>query len=287
MSITAKMVQELRDATGAKMMDCKRALETTRGDFQGAVDQLRKQGVQSAAKTAGRSTGEGRLCASIEPDSRRGHMIGISCETDFLASSAGFRELVVDLQEHAATQDPDGIEDGARPLLKQSLRGAGPSVAETIQAFIAKCGENVRVTQLVRLENKAGRIGAYVHHDNKQGALVSVTSAADASRAESVLKALCQHIVVFAPSFATREAVPSGEVEREKAIARETDEIKKKPVEFHEKILAGKLEKFFAGIVLEEQPWIFDDKTTVRKALEKELGPGTRVAAFARVRIGA
>lgn len=286
MAISATMVRELREMTGAAMMDCKKALEAAGGDLQQAIDHLRKQGLKSAAKKAARDTGEGRLVAVLSRDRRRGHLVGIACETDFLAGSERFRELMTGLENHVGSQDPDDIEDGARPLLKQSWQGAGATVAETLQEAVGQFGENLRIHALVRLDNQKGRIGAYIHHDHRQAAIVSVTTAADPAAAEEVLKSLCQHIVVFQPSYANRAEVPAEDIEREKAVIRESDDVKKRPPEFQDKIIEGKLSKFYATTVLAEQPWIHDDKLTVQKALAKELGGSAKIEAFRRVAIG-
>lgn len=286
MAITATMVRELRDMTGAAMMDCKKALEAAGGDIQQAIDHLRKQGLKSAAKKASRETAEGRVFAVVTPDGHRGHMVGLACETDFLAGSDQFRSFVAELEEHVAACDPTGVEDGARPLVGQPWKGSGKPAAERIQEAVGAFGENLRVSALVRMENEEGVVGTYVHHDNKRGAIVSVTTGAERAKAEEALRSLCQHIVVFQPSYRTKGEVPAEDLERERAVIRESDEVKKKPEEFRGKIVEGKLGKFYAQTVLEEQPWIHDDKRSVQKALEAELGKGTRIEAFARVQLG-
>jgi len=286
MTITAKMVRDLRERTGAPMMDCKKALEAAGGDINGAEDHLRKAGMKSAAKKADRETAEGRVFAALTEDARRGHLVGIACETDFLAKSDGFVDFVSQMSAHVGNHDPDGIDEGSRPLHQQSWRGEGKPVNEVIQEQVGQFGENVRVTEMVRLENGSGRVGAYVHHDNKQGAIVSVTTEADPENAGEVLKALCQHIVVFSPEYAVREDVPSDALEREKAVIAESDDIKTKPEEVREKIVTGRLSKFYAGCVLSDQPWIHDDKKSVQKALEGELGKGSKIDSFVLVRLG-
>ncbi len=286
MAITATMVRELRERTGAAMMDCKKALEAASGDIDGAIDHLRKQGLKSAGKKAERDTAEGRVFAAIAADGRRGTLVGVACETDFLAKGDGFKSFVDALEKHVLENDPDGLEDGTRPLMSQKWQGSSKPVSEAIQETVGQFGENIRVTSLTRVENPKGAVSAYVHHDGKQGAIASVTTGADPAQAGELVKSLCQHIVVFRPSFANVEEVPAAEVEREKEVLRESDEVKKKPAEFQDKIIEGKLKKFYAGIVLAEQPWIHDDKSTVAKALEKELGSGTRIVSFTRATIG-
>lgn len=286
MAITATMVRELRDMTGAAMMDCKKALEAAGGNIQEAVDHLRKQGLKSAAKKASRETGEGRVIAVRSDDARRGHMVAMACETDFLAGSDQFKAFMGELERHVAACDPTGVDGGARALLDQPWMGKGKKASERIAEAVGSFGENLRVHQLVRFENPEGLVGYYIHHDNKRGAIVSVTTGADLAKAEDVLRSLCQHIVVFQPSYCSRSEVPATDLDRERQVIRESDEVKKKPEEFRDKIIEGKLGKFYAQTVLAEQPWIHDDKRSVQKALEAELGKGTRIEAFARVQLG-
>jgi elongation factor Ts len=285
MEITSKMVRDLRETTGAGMMECKKALEATRGDFEAAVDHLRKQGVKAAAKKAERATSEGRVFSVIDQRSKRAHLVGVACETDFLAKSAQFRAFVADLEAHVVAADPDGVDQGSRPLLSQRFKGEGPPLSEALKEAIGQFGENIRIVDVARLENSQGHVGGYVHHDNKQGAIVSVTTRAEPARAGEVLKSLCQHIVVFHPLYAERAEVPASEVERERAIHMDSSEIRSKPENLREKVVAGKVNAFFAQCVLADQPWIHDDKKSVQKALEAELGPGTKIEAFRRVHL--
>ena len=185
MAITATMVRELRDMTGAAMMECKKALEAAGGDIQQAIDHLRKQGLKSAAKKASRETGEGRVIAVLGDDGRRGHMVAMACETDFLAGSDQFKAFMAELQQHVAACDPTGVDGGARALLDQPWMGKGKQASERISEAVGAFGENLRVHQLVRLENSEGLVGHYIHHDNKRGAIVSVTTAAERAKAEA------------------------------------------------------------------------------------------------------
>lgn len=282
MAITSQMVRELREQTGAGMMDCKKALDATGGDLEAAVDHLRKAGMKSAGKKAERDTAEGRVVAAISDDSHRGHLFGVACETDFLAKGDGFGGFVEEMKQHVLSQDPAD----AAAIADQAWQGGGTKVADAIKEAVGQFGENIRITGLARVENAAGLVGAYVHHDKKQGAIVSVTTSADAEKAAEVLKSLCQHVVVFRPAYVNREEVPADALEREKDVIRESDEVKKKPAEFQDRIIEGKLGKFYAGCTLEEQPWIHDDKSSVKKALEAELGAGTRIQAYYRVVLG-
>jgi elongation factor Ts len=286
MTITSQMVRDLRDRTGAGMMECKKALDATNGDVRAAEDWLRKQGLKSAVKKAERTTAEGRVFAAHVSGGRRAHLVGVACETDFLAKSEKFRGFVSELEQHVREQDPTGIEDGARPLLAQRFQGEGAPVREVLQERAGNFGENTRVTHCVRLENAQGLVGTYVHHDGKQGAIASVTTQAKPEQAAEALKSLCQHVVVFRPIYANREDVPASEVERERAVILAADDMKSKPENVREKIVVGRLSSFYAQQVLAEQPWIHDDKLSVQQALEKALGPGTRIAAYQRVHLG-
>jgi elongation factor Ts len=268
------------------MMECKKALEASNGDVREAEDHLRKQGLKSAAKKAERSTAEGRVFAVHAHHGRRAHLVGIACETDFLAKSEKFRGFVSELEQHVQRQDPTGVEDGARPLLAQRFQGEGGPVREVLQERAGSFGENTRVTHCVRFENEQGLVGTYVHHDAKQGAIASVTTKAEPAKALEALKSLCQHVVVFRPTYANREDVPASEVERERAVILAAEDMQSKPENVREKIVVGRLNSFYAQQVLAEQPWIHDDKLSVQQALEKALGAGARIAAYQRVHLG-
>jgi elongation factor Ts len=286
MEITSKMVRDLRDKTGAGMMECKKALEASNGSMEAAEDWLRKQGVKAAGKKAERLTAEGRVFAVTSKDGRKAHLVGLACETDFLAKSDKFQAFSRQLEKHVAENDPTGVEDGARPLLAQRFLGEGAPLDTVLKETAGNFGENTRVTNCVRLENSKGLIGTYVHHDNKQGAIVSVTTGASSEAARDALKALCQHIVVFRPTYANRADVPESAVEREKAVILSADDMKSKPEGVREKMVVGRLNSFFAQQCLAEQPWILDDKTSVLKALEKALGTSAAIVAFQRVQLG-
>lgn len=280
MAITSEMVRDLRERTGAGLMECKRALEASQGDLESAVDHLRKQGLKTADKKADRETGEGRVRTHVGPKARVGSIVALTCETDFVAKTADFQALLAGLATQIAEQNPPSAE----ALLDQPYAGGKVSVGETLKLLVGKIGENMRVARIARLENQKGRVGGYIHHDGKKGALVSVTTEATEDVAAEALKELAMHIVVFNPTAARREEVPADQIARERAIYLE--EVKSKPAEMQEKIASGKLEKFYADQVLPEQKWMKDDTKTVQKVLEEKLGKGARVEGFARFQIG-
>lgn len=278
--ITASMVRELREKSGAGMMECKKALEATSGDMEAAFDELRKAGLKTAAKKAGRETGEGRVFAKMSDDGRCGAMVSIACETDFVAKTPDFSAYLEALAAHVMEHAPADVD----ALLGQPWAEGG-TVEESLKALIGKLGENIQIAQVAAFANPEGQVNAYVHHDQKKGAIVSVTTGADSGAADGTLKDLCMHIVVFNPDALNRETIASELVEREKEIIREG--LAGKPEEIQEKILSGRLEKFFAERVVTEQPWIKDDKTSVHKALSGALGDGTNLVAFSRFQVGA
>ena len=279
MAITAAMVRELREKTGAAMMDCKKALEASNGDLEAAVDHLRKAGLKTAEKKASRSMGEGRVHAEIAADGRSGALVAVTCETDFVARTEDFGAMLAALGAHVLEHAPENVDE----LMGQSWK-AGGTVADGIKEVIGKLGENISVGDVSRVTADGGYVGAYVHHDDKQGAMAAIKTDADAEKAQALIKSLCQHVVVFSPPHLTREDVPADTIEREKAIYRE--EVQGKPEEIQDKIINGKLEKYYAGVALVEQPWMLDDKVSVQKAVEAELGAGSVITAFVRFRIG-
>lgn len=280
--ITSEMVRNLRERTGAGLMECKRALEAAKGDIENAIDNLRKSGLKSAEKKAAREMGEGRVITWIAPKSRVGALAALTCETDFVANTDDFNGLLGEIVQRVAVDNP---KDVAALLAAKDARN-GQTIDESIKLFVGKLGENTQVARIQRYENMKGRVGTYVHHDKKKAALVSVTTEAEEAPAAAFLKSLCQHIVskVPAPLALRREDIPASEVERERAIYME--EVKDKPADMQEKITKGKMDKFFADVILPEQKWVFDDTKTVQKVLEETLGKGAKIEGFSNVRIG-
>ena len=275
--ITAALVRELREKSGAGMMECKKALEATGGDMEAAFDELRKAGLKTAAKKAGRDTGEGRVASALSDDGKTGAMVAIACETDFVAKTPDFEGFLGDLAAHVLEHGPADVDE----CLGQPWKGDG-TAQDALTALVGKLGENIQIAAVQRFESPEGVVGAYVHHDDKKGALVAVrTSSTDAAEA---LKDLCMHIVVFNPEALDRNSVSDEAIEREKAIIKEG--LAGKPEEIQEKIMGGRLDKFFAENTLVDQPWIKDDKQSVSKALEGALGDGTAITAFHRFQVG-
>jgi len=277
--ITAQMVRQLREMSGAGMMECKKALTKTDGDVDAALDELRKAGLKSAAKKVGRETDEGRVGFKVSEDGRKGAMIAIATETDFLASTPNLTEFLGELVDHAFDNEPQSVAE----MLEQSWHSGG-TVQEALTTKIGDLKENLQLVEVGAYSNDSGRIVGYVHHDNKKGALVNVTTGADAAKSGEVLKHLCMHVVVFNPASLDKTGVSDADVEREKEIIKAG--LAGKPEEIQNKIMEGRLQKFFAERTLIGQPWIMDDKSSVEKALVKELGDGTQVVGYTRCQLG-
>ena len=274
--ITAALVRELREKTGAGMMECKKALTATSGDLEAALDELRKSGLKTAAKKEGRSTSEGRVFCKIADDAKSGAMIAISCETDFVANTDDFQAYLTDLANHVMEHKPANLDE----CLTQDWKGDG-NVAEGLKLLVGRLGENIQIAGVTYYENTAGGVGAYVHHDNQKGALVNVTC--ESPNADT-FKELCMHVVVFNPPFLSRDQISEADVDREREIIR--DGLGGKPPEIQEKIMVGRIEKFYGEKVMTEQPWIKDDKSTVQKSMEAAVGKGAKLEAFTRFQVG-
>lgn len=279
-NITASMVRELREETGAAMMDCKKALEATSGDVAAAKDHLRKQGLKTAAKKASRETSEGRVFAHISADNKTGALVSVACETDFVARTPDFEQMLESLTAHIAEHKPGTPEE----LMGQAWGGDEATVEEYIQQVIGKLGENIRPLSLGALSVENGRVDSYIHHNDKLGVLVAVNTTADADKVAAFTKDLGLHIAFHKPLCMTRDEVPAEQVERERAIHRET--VKDKPAEMQDKIIDGKMGKFYSELVLPEQPWVKDDKRSVAKVMAEMLGADASLVGFLCFNIG-
>lgn len=274
------MVRELREETGAAMMDCKKALEACSGDVAAAKDHLRKQGLKTAAKKASRETSEGRVFAVVADDHKSGSIVSVACETDFVARTDDFEAMLTALCKHIAAHKPANAE----AMLGQAWDGEEATVEEYLQQVIGKLGENIRIIDCGAFEVAEGRVDSYIHHNDKLGVLVCVKTTADADKAAVFTKDLGLHIAFHKPMCMTRDAVPAEQVERERAVHRDT--VKDKPAEMQDKIIEGKMGKFYSELVLPEQPWVKDDKRSVTKVMTEALGADAEIVGFECYQIG-
>jgi len=271
MEITAAMVKELRERSGAGMMECKKALTQNNGDIDASIEWLRKQGLAKADKKADRVAAEG--CIALAQDGRNGVLVEINSETDFVAKDENFLKFT---DEVAQTALKSGAKDAES--LKTAKTSHGPTVEEGRQWLVAKVGENVQVRRLVRTDN-APVLGAYVH-----GGRIGVLVALEGGDAE-LARGIAMHIAAMNPQYVAPENVPAEFVAKEKEIslAQMSDKDKQKPAEIQEKMIAGKIKKTLNEISLTGQPFVLDTNVSVGDALAKAKA---KVLSFHRIAVG-
>jgi len=284
MAITAADVKKLRDHTGAGMMDCKGALEEANGHFEEAVTILRKKGLASAARKAGRAASEGLIGNAVSADHFTGILVEVNCESDFVARTEDFRLLVKDVLtkiEQAGNQASD-------PWLKDPN---GP-IQQRVAAAIGKLGENMAVSRFVRYSGE-GYVGQYIHMGGKIGVQVEFGGVTPtiAAREEfaTLVKEIAMQVAAASPQYVSRAAVPADVLEKERGIYRAQMEASGKPANVIDKIIEGKVGSFYAQVVLPDQPSIRDPKMTVKDVLSAAagtLGVPVTVTRFARLKVG-
>ncbi len=294
MGISASQVKELREKTGAGMMDCKAALEAASGDMEGAIKHLREKGLATAAKRAGRVAAEGMVVAR-RVSTGESILLELNCETDFVAKTPQFKELADQLASVLeGHSELDGESDATSVGLENmQIPGAG-SVADTIAERIASMGESVVARRVARLApgDGEGVVGSYIHGGGKIGVLVAARTSASgeaAGEVEGLLRDLAMQVAAVSPRFTRREDVPAAELEKEKEIYRGQAAQSGKPEQVIEKIVAGKIEKFFAESCLVEQEYIRDTNLTVAKLVEEasqKAGAPIEVTRFVRLQLG-
>ena len=283
-TITAADVKKLRDATGAGMMECKAALTEANGDFGEATTILRKRGLASAAKKAGRATTEGLIGNRVAPDHSSGALVEVNCESDFVARTDDFQKLIQDILAE--------IEKAGDAASDTWLCDPNGPVVSLIKPVIGKLGENMGAPRMVRYAGK-GYVGQYIHPGAKvavQVEFVGVTPDV-AQRAEfaTLVKEVAMQIAAASPKYVSREAVPADILKTEREIYRAQMENSGKPANVIDKIVEGKLGSFYKLVVLTDQESVRDPKMTVNdilSAASKALGATVTVSRFARLRVG-
>lgn len=279
--ITAALVKELREKSGAGMMECKNALTESQGDVEEAIKILRKKGLAAAGKKAGRVTSEGTVHAEIEGN--RAVLVEVNSETDFVANTPDFKEFAKSVAQAALQTNVESVEE-----LANEKMGEG-TVAQAVAANIAKVGENISIRRFVRYET-TGAVNAYIHAGGKIGVLVEVTGEGDNAAMETLAKEVAMHIAAAEPKFLSREEVTQKDLDTEREVAREQALASGKPEAVVDKIVTGKMEKYYAEAVLLEQPYIRDDKLTVRQLVQqraKETGAkNLEIKRFTRYKLG-
>jgi len=284
--ITAALVKELREISGAGMMDCKKALVETSGNLEEASDWLRKKGLAAAAKKAGRVAAEGLVGAVAE--GTQGALVEVNCETDFVARNEQFQGFV-----GAVTKLALGATD-TEAVKTQKLPGEGHTVAEKLTQLVATIGENMQLRRTARLTVSDGIVVSYVHNAivpglGKIGVLVGLESSGDKGKLAALGKQLAMHVAHSNPQAMTADALDPAAVERERGVLAEQAKASGKPAEIVAKMVEGGLRKYYEAWVLPEQIWVMDNKSRVKQVIEaagKELGTPVKIVGFARFALG-
>jgi elongation factor Ts len=285
--ITAALVKELRDQTGAGMMDCKRALGDTNGDVEAAVDWLRKKGLAAAAKKAGRVAAEGLIGVATGP--KAGAVVEVNSETDFVARNELFQDFVRKVAQLALAADRD-----AEALKAASFAGNGKTVEGELTDLIARIGENMVLRRVARLSVGQGHVASYVHNSvspglGKIGVLVALESAAGEDVLAPLGRQLAMHVAAANPLYLDQSSVPAAALDRERAVLRDQAGSTGKSADIVEKMVEGRLRKFYEEAVLLDQVYVIDGESRISKVVEaaaKSAGTSVKLAAFVRFVLG-
>ena len=251
--ITAQAVKELRERTGAGMMDCKKALTETNGDMEKAVEVLREKGLAAAAKKAGRVAAEGIVKTFISEDMKKGAMVEVNCETDFVADNAEFIEFAGKVAEMAANNDVSTVEE-----LVALKYNDDKTVQEVLTELIAKIGENMTVRRFEKVAVENGVVQSYIHGGGRIGVLVQLACDSNSSELTQVAKDVCMQIAAANPLFLSENEVDSKALETEKEIYRAQALNEGKPEKIVEKMVEGRIKKYYKEVCLLNQPWVKD-----------------------------
>ncbi len=271
--ITASQVKELREKTGAGMMDCKKVLSETDGDLEKASELLRERGIAKAAKKSGRVAAEGMVEAYISEDGKVGAIVEVNSETDFVAKNQEFRTFVMDIAKQVVKNNPKTVED---LLQEPAIFEEGKTVNEALIGKIATIGENISIRRFARFETTDGLIEKYIHGDGKIAVLVNMTSGN-----KELAKDVCMQIAAARPEFVSREQVPAERLEKEKEILKAQTMNEGKPEAIAEKIVMGRINKFYEEICLVDQEFVKDPSQKVSNILKD-----AKVLEFARFETG-
>ena len=284
--ISAQVVKELREKTGAGMMDCKKALSEANGDMEKAVEILREKGLAAAAKKSGRIAAEGLVETYISADKKFGAIAEINCETDFVAANEEFVTLAKNMTKQVASSKVNTVEEllGEKYLADNSV-----TVQDAITALIAKLGENMNLRRFERFSIENGVIQSYIHGGGRIGVLVEVACDKVNDVVLDVAKDVCMHIAAANPQFLNKDQVDQDTIKKEKEIYRVQALNEGKPEKIVDKMVEGRVQKFFKESCLVEQVWVRNPDYTITKYLEeksKEIGAPITISKFARFERG-
>lgn len=272
MTITAAEVKQLRERTGAGMMECKKALVETDGNLDAAVDLMRKSGLAKADKKAGRVAAEGLIAISLSDDGKTAAIAEVNCETDFVAGGDDFTQFASAVADTALSGSLSGLDD----LMGESIAG-GPTVEETRRNLIAKLGENINI-QRVELVSAEDRLGAYTHSGSRIGVLVAMSGGND-----DLAKNVAMHVAATNPAYLSADDIPGDVLAKEKDILAEQARNEGKPEHIVAKMVEGRLRKYLAEVTLLGQDFVRDEDVTIGKLLEQD---GATISRFARFEVG-
>ena len=272
--ITAEQVKELREKTGAGMMDCKKVLTETDGDEERAIELLRERGIAKAAKKSDRIAAEGLVTTYVTEDKKIGVVVEVNAETDFVAKNEEFRTFVADVAKQVAEKNPANVEE---LLAQESIKEAGKTVQDVLTNKIATIGENMSIRRFERFETN-GLIESYIHGDGKIGVLVEMENGNT-----ELAKDVCMQIAAARPEYLSREDVPQDRVDHEMEILKAQAMNEGKPEAVAEKIVQGRIGKFYGEICLIEQDFVKDPDQKVGKLVEAK---GAKIIRFARFEKG-
>ncbi|MEM7580056.1 MAG: translation elongation factor Ts [Cyanobacteria bacterium P01_A01_bin.80] len=290
--ISAKLVQQLRQKTGAGMMDCKKALKENEGDIEKSIEWLRQKGIASAGKKSDKIAAEGLVETYVDPSGKVGDLIEVNCQTDFVARNEAFKALVENLAKQA--KDVDSVES----LLEQPYKeDASKKVEQYLTEIVAQLGENMKIRRFVKFaiaDDKQGVVDSYIHTGGRVGVLVELGCNNEASTQKDEFKTLARNIamqVAACPNveYISTDEIPSDMVQKEKEIEMGRDDLGKKPDNIKEKIVQGRIDKRLKEMTLVDQPYIRDQSVSVEelvKQTSKELGDEIKINRFHRYVLG-
>jgi elongation factor Ts len=285
--ITADLVRQLRERTGAGMMDCKKALNDTDGDIDAAVDWLRKKGLSQAAKKAGRTAAEGLV--GVHAEGTKGAAVEVNCETDFVARNENFQKFVGELAKLAYDEEAE-----TDALLQATFPSTGRKVEDELTQQIAALGENMKISRAKVMKVSQGAVAAYVHNQlapnqGKIGVLVALESGAGPDKLEATAKQVAMHVAAVNPAAISQDQIDPQLVEREKQVLMDQARESGKPENIIEKMVEGRMRKFYEENALLDQTFVVDGESRVGDMLDKlgkDLGTEIQVTGMVRYQLG-
>lgn len=279
--VTAAMVRDLREKTGAGMMDCKKALVENNGDAEAAIDWLRKKGLAAAAKKSGRVAAEGLIGTATGP--QVAGMVEVNAETDFVARNELFQNFVSEVAGLVLS-----VGDDVEKLRAATFPGTGHSVQDELTRLIATIGENMTIRRAKRLSVPSGAVATYVHSAvkpglGKIGVVVALEAASELEALETLGRQIGMHVAAARPEALDVSAVDNSALERERAVLTEQAQASGKPPAVIEKMVEGRIRKYYEEVVLLEQVWVHDGESRVKSIVQKA---GAKLAGFARFQLG-